>query len=301
MTGRDFLLLVAICVVWGLNTVVSAIVVAPHQLTAAGVPPLFYAALRFLLVSVATLPWLLPAPRPVWRMALIGCLIGAASFALLFVGLRTASAATAGVVTQLGIPFTTILSVVMLGERVRWRRGVGIALALCGVLIVMWDPHGLSISTGLLLVVGSAFAGSLGAVMMKQVDGVAPLQFQAWVGFASLPVLVLCTAGLEHGQAVQAAQGGWGLLAATAFSALVVSVVAHTAYYGLIRRYEATLIAPLTLMTPLFTIGFGVWLSHDRIDLKMVLGSALALAGVLVIALRPNHVAPLVLLLRRLA
>lgn len=301
MTARDFLLLAAICVAWALNTVVSGFVVAPHHLTQAGVPPLFYAMIRFLVVVAATAPWLFPAPRPVWRILLIGLLMGAGSFALLFIGLRSATPASTGVVSQLGIPITTLLSVLILGERVQWRRGLGIALALMGVLVVMWDPRGLSISTGLLFVAAAAFAGSLGAVLMKQMEGVRPLQFQAWVGFASAPALALGTVGFEHGQAAQALRGGWALAAAVAFSALVVSVGAHTAYYGLIRRYDATLIAPLTLMTPLFTIVLGVWLNHDGFDVKMVAGSAVALSGVLVIALRRNHVAPLAILWRRLA
>ena len=69
-------------------------------------------------------------------------------------------------------------------------------------------------------------------------------------------------------------------------TALVVSVLGHTSYYGLIRRYDANLLAPLTLMTPIFTIVFGVWLTGDRLDARMMAGTLVALTGVLVIALR---------------
>ena len=67
-------------------------------------------------------------------------------------------------------------------------------------------------------------------------------------------------------------------------------MVAHTLYYGLIQKYEATLISPLTLMTPLATIALGVLFTHDPFGIRMALGTALALAGVLVIALRWNQV-----------
>jgi O-acetylserine/cysteine efflux transporter len=36
----------------------------------------------------------------------------------------------------------------------------------------MYDPKGFSIWEGLFYVVGAAFAGSLGAVMLKQIEGV---------------------------------------------------------------------------------------------------------------------------------
>ena len=70
------------------------------------------------------------------------------------------------------------------------------------------------------------------------------------------------------------------------WSALVVSVFAHSAYYLLIGRYEANLIAPLTLMTPIVTIALGVAITGDYIDARMALGSAVALLGVLLVALR---------------
>ncbi len=61
---------------------------------------------------------------------------------------------------------------------------------------------------------------------------------------------------------------------------------------SLIQRYEANLVAPLTLMAPLFTIALGVLITHDRFDLRMAVGSIVALAGVLVIAVRPNRAMP---------
>ena len=53
MSLRDFGLLVLICLVWAGNNIISKIVVA-HW----GVPPLFYAAVRFSLVALVTVPWL---------------------------------------------------------------------------------------------------------------------------------------------------------------------------------------------------------------------------------------------------
>ena len=46
------------------------------------------------------------------------------------------------------------------------------------------------------------------------------------------------------------------------------------------------------------TIAFGVLITHDHFDMRMAIGAALALTGVLIVALRRNHVAPLLLLLR---
>jgi drug/metabolite transporter (DMT)-like permease len=285
MPFRDFAIMLAVCLVWAAQNIISKFVV-----TSMGVPPLFYAAIRFAVVALVTFPFLRPAPRPLWRLIVVSLLMGGGNFALIFVGLKTATPSSAAVVQQLGLPITTLLSVVMLGERIRWRRGLGILLTFGGAVAVMWDPHGLRLSQGLLLIALSAAVSSLGAVMMKQMEGVKPLTFQAWVGLSSLSALTPLSVALEPGQVQAGLAAGWPFAAAVLFSALVVSVVAHTAYYGLIQRHEANLISALTLMTPLFTISLGVAILHDPFGPRMAIGTAVAMTGVLIIALRGNRV-----------
>ena len=66
MRLRDFALLVAICLTWGFSNVLSKIVVGEWH-----IPPLFFAAARFAIVFAVTIPWLVPVPRPVWRIVLV--------------------------------------------------------------------------------------------------------------------------------------------------------------------------------------------------------------------------------------
>jgi O-acetylserine/cysteine efflux transporter len=287
MPLRDFLLLLVVCLTWAVHTIVSKIAV-----TDLAIPPLFYAAVRYAVVALVALPWLLPLPRPLWRIATVGFLMGGGSFALFFIGIRTATPSSAAIVLQLTLPITTLLSVLMLGELIGWRRIGGIALTFVGAVMVMWDPNGLILDTGLLFIAGSAFAGSLGAVMMKQSTGVTPMQFQAWVGLASTAPLALLSLSIESDQVGRAAAAGWGFVGAVLFSALVVSVIGHTLYYRLIIRHEANLIAPLMLLSPLMTVGLGIAITGDRFDLRMIIGTLVALSGLLIITLRRNRAMP---------
>lgn len=288
MNIRDFFILVMICVAWAFSTVLSKVVISDLN-----APPLFYAAARFLIVALVCLPWVLPLPKPLWRIIVVGLCMGAGSFALVFIGLETATPSATAIVSQLGVPITTVLSVIVLGEVIGWRRRLGIFLAFIGTMLVMWDPQGVSGSVGLAYVAGSAVCASVGAIMMKQMSKVRPLQFQAWVGLVSAVPLAIGSLVFEEEVAARAINGGWTLVFAVLFAALVVSVCAHTLYYGLIKKYEANMIAPLTLMCPLITIALGMAMTGDKLTINTVLGSAIALGGVLLIAIRRNSKLPI--------
>lgn len=283
MALRDFLILMLVCVVWGLNAVVSKVVLVQGD-----IPPLLFAAGRFAVIIACVFPWILPVPRPLGRVLLVGLLMGAGVFGLVFVGLQTSTPSSVGVVTQLGVPMITVMSYFMLGEKLDVRRGLGTLLAVAGALTVMWEPGGFALSTGLLFVAASALCGALGAILMKKITGVKALQFQAWVGLSSLPPVLAASLLFERGQ-VQAVTAHPGyFIGGILFTGLIVSVLAHTTYFSLIRRYDTNLLAPLTVVTPLLTVLFGVTLTGDPFGPKLAFGAALAVAGVLVIAVQPR-------------
>lgn len=302
MTIRDFALLSLICLVWGMNLIVSRWV-----FIATDIEPFFYAGLRFALIALVLTPIFFQTwPEKLHRILLISLCIGSAHFGLLFYGLANASASAAAVVGQLGVPFSTILSMVFLGEKVRWRRGLGIVLAFAGVVIISVNPDGFSISVGLLYIVASALIGSFGSILMKQMSGLTGMRMQAWVGiFAFLPLLVL-SALVEGGDAGFGGQiqaffdAGWMLWAATAFAVVGVSIFGHGSFYMLLQRYDVSLISPLTLMVPVWGVILGVLLLNEPFTIQFLIGGAVSLAGILIIALRPNKKLPIAAIAKKL-
>lgn len=281
MTLRDFLLLTLICFVWGVNIVITRFVVID-------VPPLFYATLRFALIAVVLLPLLWPAPKQ-WGHVLAAAMgVGALNFVFLFAALATGTASSVAVALQLGLPFTTILSMLFLNEQVRWRRGLGMACAFIGVVVLAYDPNGFGLSLGVMFAALAALAGSVGGIVMKRMEEVATFKLQAWVAMASWPVIAPLTFFLEDNQWEAAVTMGWPFWAALLFSVFLVSIFGHAMFYTLLRRYEATLISPLTLMTPVFAMVLGVTVLQEPVTEQLLIGAGLALFGVGIIAVRPN-------------
>jgi O-acetylserine/cysteine efflux transporter len=282
---RDFVLLTLCCAVWGLNLPLTRVVVLD-------VPPVFTAAVRFAGIALCLSPFLRPFPRQFWLVAAIAMCIGGLHFTLLFLGLASAPASAVAIVGQLGLPMVTILSIIFLGERVRWRRITGMTLAFLGVVVILYDPQSFGLEAGLLFIVASAFIGSVGSILMKRLDPVPALHLQAWVGLLSVPPLLVASLMLEKGQVTALLDGGWFVWGAIAFSVLVVSIFGHSVYYQLLKRHDVTLLAPLTLMTPICAVLIAVALLGEPVTVQLLVGGLMTLAGVALVALRENKSLP---------
>ena len=287
MSVRDFILLAVVCFVWGLNLVVTRWVIAD-----AGVPPIFFAGLRFLGIALVLAWFLRPIPKNLGTLFLIGMGIGAIHFALLFIGLANAGASSVAVVGQLGVPFSTLMSMVFLGEKVGWRRGGGILMAFAGAIMIAVDPSSFNLSYGLLYIVASAVVGSAAGILMKKMPPISALQMQAWVGLFSFAPLLAMSALTESGGWSAFMSGGLWVWAATVFAVLGVSVFGHGSFYNLLKKYDVSFISPLTLMVPVWGVVLSVVLLHEQIGPQLILGAIISLGGVFIIVVRPNREMP---------
>ena len=73
------------------------------------------------------------------------------------------------------------------------------------------------------------------------------------------------------------------------YTAVAGSLLAHTIFYWLLQRYPVTSVAPLTVLSPVFSVVFGVTLLHDQLTPRIALGGLLTLGGVVIVALRERH------------
>jgi len=283
LEGQHLALLIAINLIWGMNLIASKIGVGQF-------PPLLFTAMRFGAVALVLLPMLRWQRGQMFYLLAAALFTGPAAFALLFTGVKlTADASTVAIATQMGVPFSTLLSVWLLGETIRWRRTLGIVLAFAGIVVIGFDPRVFAYWEGLLLVILSCFVGSLGLIFVKRLKNLKALELQAWIAAVGGPGLLLLSLTLESNQATAIANAnayGWGSLA---FTTIMSSLIAHTGWYYLVSRYPVTSLSPLTLLSPLFGIFFGVTLLNDQLTPRILLGGAITLVGVLIVVLREKR------------
>lgn len=284
LEGRHLLLLIGMNLIWGLNLIASKIGVAQ-------IPPIFFTALRFGSLAVFLIPMLKMHRGQMTYLLAAAALTGPASFALLFTGVYLVKdASTVAVASQMGVPFSTLLSVWLLGETIRWRRTLGIALAFAGIVIISFEPKVFAYWEGLALVVVSCFISSLGVIFVKRLKNIRALELQAWIAIVGGPMLLLISLLVETGQWTAAQNADWHAWSALLFTTVMSSLIAHTGWYYLISRYPVTSLSPITLLSPLFGIFFGVTLLNDQLTPRMLLGGVVTLLGVFIVVIREKKI-----------
>lgn len=280
MAPQDLGLVIAINAVWGMSFIAAKVAVSSF-------PVLLATGLRFALVLVLLLPFLRVVRGQMAVVFGIAVFAGGLHFALVFTGFDLAGSISAmAVVSQLGLPFATLIAVLFFGERIRWRRGLGIVLAMTGVVVISFDPLVFVQIAAVLLVALGCLSMAMAQNLMRLARGVSPMNMQAWIAVFSAPPLLGLSWIIESGQVAAVAQADAVAWAALAFVAIGSSVIAHSGMFYLMNRYPVTLVAPMLVLAPVFGVLFAVWLLEEVLTWRIVIGSVITLAGVLIVAIR---------------
>lgn len=175
----------------------------------------------------------------------------------------------------------TLLSIPILGERVRLRRWAAVIVGLCGVLVVL-RPGAQELSLGHLAALLAAVGGSLASIIVRKIGhderDVVLLIFPMLANFvlmgALLPLVYVPMPMLHLG----------GLA--------VMSVLALIAAALVIRAYksgEAVVVAPMQYSQIIWATIFGIALFGETIDLFTAIGAGIIIASGVYIVLREGR------------
>lgn len=279
--GRDLALVLVIALAWAGNFLTSALALRE-------VPPFLFTALRFALLALPLLFWLKrPAPGQ-WPRLLASCLcIGVLHFGLSFSALKLAGdLSSPAIVLQSYVPMTALLAWAVLGERFGWRTTLAIAISFGGVLVLGFDPLVLDRPLALVLMLVSALFLAIGTVLMKPLRGLDVFSQQGWTALISVLPLLAISAVFEPGALAQLPQASWVAWMGALYAAFVSSLLGHGLYYVLVQRHPVAQVMPWLLLVPVLAVGLGIVFWGDRPGPRLLLGGAMVLGGVLVIALR---------------
>lgn len=284
MTTRDRLLGLTVVVLWGLNFI--AIRVGLDHF-----PPFFFAALRFAVMAVPVVLFV-KFPRVQMRWFLLYAVgFGFGQFAFLFLAMNLGMpTGLASLVLQTSAPFTVLLGVFFLRERLVPAQIVGIAIAVAGIVVIGVDRAGhSSIGVGIVVpmvltvLAGLSWAfGNIGSRLAQPDDA---LRMTLWMSVVP-PIPFLALSFATEGPRADltslttlGSSSGLIALAGLTYVVLLGTIAGSGLWTMLMKRYEASRVAPLSLLVPVVGIS-AAWLLLGEVPSGVeIAGAALVIAG----------------------
>lgn len=283
MQGRDRGLVLLVPILWGLNFPATALALEHY-------PPLLAAALRFVLMLPALL--FIPFPKVPLRWLIgTGVGLGVLQFSFLYIGIVAGMpVGLASLVLQASAPFTILLAVLFLGERMTPRRLAGIAIAVLGLAIIgasralsaAWLPMALTLL--------AAFGWAIGNVSARLARAPDSLHLTMWMAVVPpLPLLALSLLieGPLIGPALAGALRPQAMLANLGLAYIVVfsTVIGYGIWNALMARYPASEVAPWSMLVPIVGIASS-WVALGEIPRPLELAAGLLVIGGVILASR---------------
>ncbi|WP_420096451.1 EamA family transporter [Brevibacterium sediminis] len=282
MSFKHCLLAASVAVMWGLNFLAI-------DLSLAQFPPFFLVALRFALLAV---PALLFVPKPdVKARWIIGYGLGFGLLPFLFLYWAMAAGMPAGLaslVLQASGPFTVLLGMTFLRERVRGSQMLFLLIAMAGLAVVGWqrfDSHASFLP--FLLTLAGAFGWAIGNICNRQAHTTEPIKLTMWMSLVPpVPMLALSLA-VEGPDRVGASFSGLttptGLLAIAGliYTVVIATILGSGVWSWLMSRNPAGVVAPFSMLVPVVGMSAAFVFLGERVTVGELCGAVLVIIGVL--------------------
>lgn len=271
-------LAVAVAAVWGFNFVMI-------KLGLRDFPPVLFSCLRFALAATPLLFIGLRGGPPVpWRYIVgIGVSLGVVKFSLLFIGMDIGMpAGLSSLVLQSQAFFTALFAAALLGDRPGPRQVAGMAVAFGGIGVIALEmPAGDSL-LGLGLVVAAAACWGVSNIIMKKARAPDLFRLMLWVSLIPPLPLFLLSLGVEGPERIAAALTGLSAMgiAALVYIAAGATLFGFAAWGFLLRSHPASLVAPFSLLVPIFGMTSSALVLGESLTAVKLAGAALVFVGV---------------------
>jgi O-acetylserine/cysteine efflux transporter len=279
-TARDLTIAAVMNVMWGLNIIAVKMGVDL-------IAPMTAAWLRQTMVLIICLPALRLVPGKMRELMLLGVLSGALFYIFINFSLAVSDNVSAlAIAGQLGAPFSLILAIIFLGERVQKYRIIGMTLSFAGVILLVFDPSAVDEEAGIALTAAASLVWAICSLIQRRLIGVPVLTIYAWIGLIG-SLILLPIAWVVEPQSVRSipmlplSTFGWIL-----FSALGSTVIGQGAMSLLLQRHPVSSVVPLTLLTPVISVIVAAYYFKTPLTPIMIVGGLIVMAGVAIVTIR---------------
>jgi drug/metabolite transporter (DMT)-like permease len=288
------ILFLLMCLIWGITWIAT-------KAGLGSVPPFFFAAMRYVLVS-AVLLIAIGKVRETFgggrglRIVGTSALTIVATYGLIYWGMLYVPSGVAGVVNMSLNPVFFFAFAILFGqEKLTWRHPAALALGIAGLLMLFSSKASFGGTAnelwGAAAIVVASLAYCLGSVLSRPLlRDVKPLELttaQGLVGAIGLIALSLAFEPVSFGT-FKALLSSWEALAGLLFVVIGGSFVAQTIFLHLLRDWGAPRAGLYSFVSPVVALVLGAAVYAEPLTWREVVGAAIMLVAA-AIAILPKR------------
>jgi len=273
---------------WG--STFLAIRVGVHE-----VPPLLFAAMRFLAAGLALYCWLIvrgersPTTRQWLAASLMALLIFVFDYGLLFWAEQHVPSGIAAVMLATIPAFMALSEIILLRtQRLTLRLAVALLIGIAGVVALTGRSLHLGDAPidakGAVALIIAAMSWSIASALSRKLPLPTSKVMSSGSQMLAGGVLLTLAAGLRgefHGfHPASVSRGAW---IALLYLIVVGSIIGYTAYVWLLHHESPTRVGTYAYVNPLVAVLLGYFFGGETLGLRTILGTAFILLSVVVI------------------
>ena len=206
---------------------------------------------------------------------------------LFLVGLNYTSPVNSSIIVSTNPIFAFILAALILKENITFMKGIGLAIGLTGVLILILENGTPDISSKTFLGDISTLVNTISwafytVIIKRMLEKYHPVTVMKWTFFFGMFITV--SLGFPNVKSTDWSAitfNGWMAIAFVLFFATYIGYLLIS--FGL-RRLSPTIVSTYTYINPVIAAYLATIMGQDRIDFHMVLSAILIFAGVFVVS-----------------
>jgi drug/metabolite transporter (DMT)-like permease len=281
-----YALLAVLMLVWGANWPVM-------KITIAILPPLWFVVMRLLLGAItlfAALAFIggirIPSRRDLVQLMTGAVLQLALYMGLIILGLRDVGAGRSSVLAYTTPLWVVPGAILFLGEKFTRLKAAGFIAGLAGVLVLfnpfafVWSDPEVVIDNGLLMLAAFSWAAAI-LIVRGRAWHLTPLQLAPWQLLLG-GLLLMPFAGVAESLAMPALS--WKLTALMVYNGPITIGFGYWASVSIARSLPAVTSSLSFLAVPVMGIISSAWALGERIDISLLAGFGLILAGLVLVA-----------------
>ena len=248
------------------------------------VPPILMSSLRMGIVLIILIPyWRFKIPEKKYLPSLIAFSIsmGVLVYVFMTLSLYHSSIISPVIVgSQLAIPFGVLLSALMLGESIGFKKWMLIFCSFFGILIIFFDPRLANNLLGLFYASLMALFFGLAQVYSRQLKNLDVSLTNAFTGLFGFTILLVISFFIEGDTVTNIKSINVKTWILIFYQAIVVSLGAHLLMFYLYKFYTVGQIFPSYSLFPIFGIGLTFLIFGEIPTILFLIGGIIVLGSV---------------------